>query len=163
MNELLPFEKEKCRDPRRFPMQLRMKLDLCGIKLGKRDWSSFNPAEKKRLLAMPCDTPDHVETFRKTLHDFIQASGGEWLEIDAKFAIPRERLPWSATAPIPESLRRQIRALLNADPDQACWSALSDLQRFALIKLTEPGKVKPELIQALNEFPLWPLKQGATR
>jgi hypothetical protein len=152
MNELLSFEKEKCRDPRRFPMYFRLKLDICGIKLCKRDWVRFDFAEKEQLLAMPCETPVQIAAFRKKLLGLVQACGGHALEIEPALASDVARSPWTDKTAIPEAVRQQINFLAQGAVNFTRWAALSDLQRFALIKLTEPGKTRPELRQVLNDF-----------
>ena len=80
MNEMLQFEKEKCRDLRRFPMYFRLKLDLCGIKLSKRDWNRFPFPEKEKLLAMPCETHAQIAAFRERLKAMIRDSDGDSVE-----------------------------------------------------------------------------------
>lgn len=156
MNELLQFEQDKCRDPRRFPMHFRLKLDLCGIKLSKRDWHRFDPADKVKLLGMPCETAAQIASFREKLLAMIGACEGDSLQIAPQSASHAGQLPWTDTKRIPEAVRRQVQSLAHEAVDLARWPQLSDLQRFALIKLTAPGQVKPELRQVLKEFSLMP-------
>lgn len=156
MNELLQFEKEKCQDLRRFPMHFRLKLDVCGIKLSKRDWHSFDPAEKTRLLVMPCDTPEQIAVFRERLLAMIGACGGDSIEIQPISPLNAAQSPWRDKAVVPDAVRLHVKALVNDAVNFSRWPELTDLQRFTLIKLTEPGKLKPELRQVLKEFALLP-------
>ena len=157
MNELLQFEQEKCRDPRRFPMHFRLKLDVCGIKLAKRDWARFDQSAREALLAMSCETPEQMAAFREALLKAVHACGGEVLEIEARTLADTARFPWMNKTTVPENVRKQVTSFLNEAVDFARWAELSDLQRFALIKLTEPGKLKPALRDVLEEFSLLPL------
>lgn len=158
MNELLNFEKEKCRDPRCFPMYFRLKLDVCGIKLSKRDWSSFAPAERERLLAMPCETTEQLAAFRNTLKTIIQSCNGGSTEIIPAGEAAASLCPWTNKAVMPEAVRQQVDVLTNGKANLSMWALLSDLQRFTLIKLTEPGKVKKELRMVLEEFAVLPTR-----
>ncbi|MGV3742945.1 MAG: nitrate reductase associated protein [Burkholderiaceae bacterium] len=155
MNELLQFEQEKCRDPRRFPMHFRLKLDVCGIKLAKRDWARFDSTTRKALLAVPCETPAQIAAFRTLLLNAIHACGGEVVEIEARMPAGTH-FPWMNRTTVPDSVRLQVTSLVKEAVDFARWAELSDLQRFALIKLTEPGKSKPALRGVLEEFSLLP-------
>lgn len=162
MNELLQFEKEKCRDLRRFPMYFRLKLDVCGIKLSKRDWSRFALPEKMQLLAMPCTNPQEIGAFRKKLIAMIQACGGDSREIPSLPITGNTSYPWTDKETIPPMVWQHIHALGDDAANPEKWAKLSDLQRFALIKLTQPGHVKQELLLALQEFALLPPDSGAT-
>lgn len=156
MNELLQFEKEKCRDLRRFPMYFRLKLDVSGIKLSKRDWNRFALPEKMQLLAMPCTTPQEIAAFRKKLLAMIGACGGDFIEIPSGPITGSTSYPWTDRKTIPPMVRQQIHALGDDAANPEKWAMLTDLQRFALIKLTQPGHVKEELRLALQEFALLP-------
>jgi hypothetical protein len=162
MNELLQFEKEKCRDLRRFPMYFRMKLDVCGIKLSKQDWNSFALPEKMQLLAMPCTTPQQVAAFRKKLIAMIGACDGDFIEVSPGSIMGSNSYPWTDKKNIPPVVRQQIHALGDDAANPEKWAMLSDLQRFALIKLTQPGHLKQELRLALQEFALLPPESDAT-
>jgi hypothetical protein len=156
MNEMLQFEKEKCRDLRRFPMYFRLKLDLCGIKLSKRDWNSFPLAEKEKLLAMPCETRAQIAAFREGLKTLIRESNGDSVEFSDSAA--DMQYPWRIKTAVPDRVREQILHIVKEEANLDRWADLSDLQRFALIKLTEPGKTKPALLQVLQEFCLLPMQ-----
>jgi hypothetical protein len=163
MNELLQFEKEKCRDLRRFPMYFRLKLDVCGIKLSKRDWNSFALPEKMQLLAMPCTTPQEIAAFRKKLIAMIQACTGDSRDIPSLPITGNTSYPWTDKNNIPAMVRQQIHTLADDAVNPEKWAMLSDLQRFALIKLTQPGHLKQELRLALQEFALLPPESADTR
>ncbi len=156
MNEMLQFEKEKCRDLRRFPMYFRLKLDLCGIKLSKRDWNSFPFSEKEKLLAMPCETQAQIAAFRARLKAMIRDCDGDSFEFPDSAANLQH--PWRITTSVPDAVREQIRNVIEESVNLERWPHLSDVQRFALIKLTEPGKTKPALREVLQEFCLLPAR-----
>jgi len=45
-------------------MQVRFKLDTCGIKLKLPHWNRFSP-EQRKLVDLPCTTADEIQTYRQ--------------------------------------------------------------------------------------------------
>ena len=54
------FEADFVEALRCIPMQVRLKLDTCGIKLKLQDWNHFNQAERQMLVEKPCLTPAEI-------------------------------------------------------------------------------------------------------
>ena len=52
--QLFAFESDFVASLRCIPMAVRLKLDLCGIKLTLRQWSRFTRSDREALIAMPC-------------------------------------------------------------------------------------------------------------
>jgi hypothetical protein len=65
-------------------------------------------------------------------------------------------LPWSNTSLVPVTVGKQLQALGLPALAQEKWAALTDLQRFALLKLTREGHENKKLPLALKEFGLLP-------
>lgn len=149
-DSLFQFEKEKCASLRRFPMHFRLKLDLCGIKLSKRDWITFPIFDKQQLLAMPCETKEEIHAFRSKLKSMISACSGDSIEV----APVGELAPWKNTSTVPASIQKQISGLNMTPPSLDQWMRLNELQRFALLKLTREGHLKKEISRVLDEFDL---------
>lgn len=151
-DSLFQFEKEKCATLQRFPMHFRLKLDLCGIKLSKRDWIAFPISDKQQLLAMPCEAKEEIRAFRDKLKSLISACSGNSIDVEPV----GELAPWKNTSTIPASIQQQIRGLNMTPPNLDQWIRLNELQRFALLKLTRKGQLKKEIGRVLDEFDLTP-------
>jgi hypothetical protein len=149
MSELLQFEIEKCQGLRRFPMYFRLKLDISGIKLSKRDWNNFPLSEKQQ--------------FCKKLKTMIQACNGELIELSPERGSGEHNYPWTNRTHIPASVEQHLNVLSKDSTHLHAWAALSDLQRFALIKLTQPGHEKEELRIVLEEFSMLPAAATSPR
>jgi hypothetical protein len=149
---LFQFEQDKYYPLRRIPMVIRMKLDISGIKLTIGDWSKFSREDRERLVVMPCALPDEITAFRERLLELIEACNGESVQI----APLNGKAAWMDISTVPDSVSRQIQALSQSAPTVAQWAALSDLQRFALSKLTREGHENKKLPLALKEFGLVP-------
>jgi hypothetical protein len=149
MKQLFQFEQDKYYALRRIPMVIRMKLDLCGIKLSIRDWSKFSRPDREQLVDMACDSADQIAAFRARLTGLIEAIGGDSVsvEVDPDPA-------WRHPERVPPGVQQEIAALGLPAPSQAQWAALSPLQRFAMIKLTRAGHENKNLLPALKEFGL---------
>lgn len=150
MGNLFQFEQDKYYPLRRVPMAIRFKLDLCGIKLTIRDWSQFSREDREKILDMACDTPGQIAEVRDRLKGLIVSCKGDSTE-----TAPVDGQPaWTIVNAIPDAVCKQIEALQIPAPTLAQWAALSDLQRFALIKLTREGHENKKLPLALKEFGL---------
>jgi hypothetical protein len=145
---LFQYEQDKYYPLRRIPMIMRLKLDLCGIKLSIGDWSKFSRDEREALVMMPYATPAEIATIRSLLLELIAAYQGDSTET----AAVSDNARWADTSTIPESVSKQILALGMPAPTLEQWAGLTDLQRFALMKLTREGHENKKLSLALKEF-----------
>ncbi len=144
------FEKDFAGSLRCIPMAVRFKLDLCGIKLSLRQWSRFEGPERRWLLEQPCKTPPDVETYRVALTEFIARRTGE----QAKSIDADEEVAWTASDSVPAVVTSQAVSRGVTPPTGNQWSRLTDLQRFALLKLTRPGHDNENFVPAMREFGL---------
>lgn len=150
MENLFQFEQDKYYALRRIPMAIRLKLDLCGVKLMLGDWIKFSRPDREQLLTMPCDNDAQIAAFGRRLKGLIEVCGG-----DPTLAVPIEALPaWKVTDTIPATVRARMTELGLPHPTLDQWTALSELQRFAMIKLTRTGHDNKNLPHALREFGL---------
>lgn len=157
MDYLFQFEQDKYYALRRIPMAMRIKLDLCGIKLSLRDWSKFSRSDRETLAALPYATEAQLAAFRARVEQLVAMIDG-----DSTTTEPCVRpTPWELKDEVPGSVRRQLDALGVPAPTVEQWSSLSDLQRYALIKLTREGGKNEKLPAALNEFCLLPAGRAA--
>jgi hypothetical protein len=147
---LLQYEQDKYYPLRRIPMIMRMKLDLCGVKLTIGDWSKFSREDREQLVMMPYGTQDDIAAIRRRLLELVAAVDGDSIATDP-VALPA---PWTLTASVPDQIGRQMAALGLAAPTSAQWQALTDMQRFALLKLTREGHENKKFPLALKEFGL---------
>ena len=131
------------------PMIVRFKLDAAGIKLKLNEWSKFSSADRITLALMPAATPAEVGDYFKFLTNLIESA-------TRKKATPIavDRNPaWGNLEEIPQLLRQlsEDHSLAITVPQ---WSRLTDLQRFALLKLCRPGHENKNFPKALLEFGL---------
>ena len=142
------FEADFTADLRCIPMAVRRKLDLAGIKLKLQHWSELNEAERAELLAW-ADDPAAIEALRQHLLERSAAlSAGQAKDL------PRpDAEPWQQATQLPDVLAASC-AQLGLEPPSAGWGELTELQRFALVKLSHPGHEHRNLPRALAEFGL---------
>ncbi|NJK65615.1 MAG: nitrate reductase maturation protein NarM [Microcoleus sp. CSU_2_2] len=143
------FEADFVEALRCIPMQVRLKLDTCGIKLKLQDWNHFTQAERQILVELPCLTSAEILDYREQLNQIlIQHTGksGTDLPVD-------ENPPWMDAATIPESVTEKAQEQeVTITLEQ--WANLQPLQRFALIKLTRSSHENKNFFSAVREFNL---------
>jgi hypothetical protein len=129
------------------PMIVRFKLDACGIKLKLKEWSMMTPEERTCLADSPCRTETEVLKYRDRLYELVVQRTG-----DVPTLIPVEKDPaWARIDEIPSAIKEKLEGLrITCSPAQ--WQALSDLQRFALLKLSYSGHEHKNFSRALAEF-----------
>ncbi len=130
------------------PMVVRRKLDDCGVKLKLEHWNRLRAEERQWLVTQPCDTTAEAEVYRQQLRDWTTRDFGE----PAK-DLPIDPQPVWRGMEIPENVVAAC-GVLEVVLDPARWQALTDLQRFALVKLARPSHEHRNLLPALREFDL---------
>ena len=149
MTNFFQFEADFVDSLRCIPMQVRMKLDTCGIKLKLTHWHQFNQQERQALVEIPCTTADEIPTYRQYLQQLVIEHTG----------IPASDLPvdthpaWMDATTIPASIQEKAQEVGTALTTQQ-WAALTPAQRFALIKLSRPSHENKNFLPALKEFQL---------
>lgn len=148
MSQLFGFENDFVESMRCIPMAVRLRLDRTGVKLKLNEWSKLGKAERRALLDLPCFTPTEVEAWRLAVDAVVVEACGA-----APALLPELPEPlWDRTAlPAQVGDKAAEEGLALTD---AAWSALSPLQRFALVKLSRPGHENRNFRPALVEFGL---------
>lgn len=143
------FEADFVESLRCIPMQVRYKLDTCGVKLKLPDWNHFSQEERQELVDRACNTEAEVQAYREILHQFVAGHGG-----DRPSELPIDPTPeWHNASVIPTSVREQSNGF-GLVLTLAQWSSLTPLQRFALIKLSRSNHENRNFLPALKEFGL---------
>jgi len=131
------------------PMIVRYKLDRCGVKLKLQHWNQLSRDDRQTLVHQPCTTPGEVAAYRQTVRQQVLQHQPE---PPADLPIP-DPLPWEVVAQVPPQVLDQA-AQVGQEVTLAQWQALSPLQRFVLIKLSQPGHENRNFCPALQEFGL---------
>jgi hypothetical protein len=143
------FESDFVQSLRCIPMQVRYRLDTCGIKLKLEHWNKFTPEEREMLVTAQCETPAEMAAYRETLRSLVAHhtnSSAKNLDIDP-------HPPWAQIDEVPTDVQEQAEKF-DAPIAIAEWSQLSTLERFALCKLSRPSHENRNFLSALYEFDL---------
>jgi hypothetical protein len=147
MVNFFEFEADFVDSLRCIPMQVRMKLDTCGIKLKLTHWHQFTQQERQSLVEMPCTTAEEIETYRQYLQQLVIEHTGT-----PASELPVEPYPaWIDATTIPPSIQEKAQEFGVSLTSQQ-WAALTPAQRFALIKLSRPSHENKNFLPALKEF-----------
>lgn len=149
-SRLFAFESDFVASLRCIPMAVRLKLDRCAIKLTLRQWSRFTRADRQALLVQPCETPKDVEDYRERLILLVAERAGEMAR---PLAEPPLAL-WEAIGDAPPVVTDYARSVGAPPPGPEAWSRLTELERFALIKLTRDNHDNVNFLPAMREFGL---------
>jgi hypothetical protein len=128
------------------PMIVRYKLDRCGIKLKLSEWSRMNELEREHLAEHPCGSQREITAYRSWLQIAVYQRTGDHatnLPVDITPSWNSDYIP----AVIHEKLQESGLRLTDAQ-----WRSLTDLQKFALVKLSRPGHENRNFPIALKEF-----------
>ncbi len=149
MAEFFKFESDFVDSLRCIPMQVRYKLDTCGVKLKLEHWHQFSQAEREMVVGLPCETPREVKDYCDRIQSLVEHYNGspaKTLDIDPHPA-------WLDSTTIPSQTQAKA-AEFDTHIDLSQWQSLSPLQRFALIKLSRPSHENKNFLPALKEFNL---------
>lgn len=141
------FEADFVDSLRCIPMQVRMKLDNCGVKLKLAHWNQLSQSERQKLVDLPCTTKAESQAYRKFLQSLITAKTGK----PAKELAIDPNPDWLNDAKIPQQVQTKARES-QVDISLEQWSNLTPAQRFAIIKLSRPSHENRNFIPALKEF-----------
>ncbi len=149
MLQFFEFEAEFVASFRCIPMQVRYKLDSCGIKLKLQHWHSFSTIQRQELVDLPCATNLEVQNYREHLRSQVFQKFHDYphdLLIDKNPA-------WMQVNTIHSNVLDHVQELnITITPSQ--WQNLTPLQRFALIKLSTSNHENNNFLPALQEFGL---------
>ena len=149
MGDFFQFEADFVDSLHCIPMQVRMKLDTCGVKLKLAHWHQLNQEERQVLIAMACRTPEESQAYRKFLQTLVtERTGGpaSTLPVDPN-------PPWMDESNVPPNVREKA-AEFEVTVRVEQWRKLMPLQRFALIKLSRPSHENRNFYPAIKEFGL---------
>jgi hypothetical protein len=149
MTQFFQFEADFVESLRCIPMQVRLKLDTCGVKLKLTQWHQFNQDDRQALIEMPCETTADVQIYRDFLHQLIQERTGTTASDLAIDPAPA----WHDASTMPDSVQtKAAESGVAIAIDQ--WATLAPVQRFALIKLSRSSHENANFLPALKEFHL---------
>ena len=147
---LFQFEADFVESLRCIPMQVRYKLDTCGVKLKLEHWNQFNQEEKQTLVDMSCELGDGAIAYR----DFLQALVIDHTGHPAK-DLPVDADPvWMDSSQIPQQVQEKASEFGEFNLSLEQWASLNPLQRFALLKLSRPSHENRNFLSAIKEFGL---------
>jgi hypothetical protein len=147
--ELFAFESDFVASLRCIPMAVRLKLDRVGVKLTLRQWSRFTRQDRQDLLLAPCEDSVAAAAWRERLVDLIARRAGE-----APRPLPEPPCgSWRGPQP-PKAVREQAARVNLPPPAADAWAALSELRRFALVKLARDNHDNVNFAPAMREFGL---------
>ena len=149
MPQFFQFEADFVESLRCIPMQVRLKLDTCGVKLKLNQWNQFNQIDRQQLIDLPCETSSEATAYREFLHQLIRAQTG----MDATDLAIDPAPPWADPVTIPASVHAKSTEV-GVTLSLTQWATLTPLQRFALIKLSRSGHENHNFLPALREFHL---------
>jgi len=149
-NQLFAFEDDFVASLRCIPMAVRLKLDRSGVKLSLRQWSRFTREDRQALLELPCGAACEVCAYHDRLVELVALRASE-----AAKPLPEPSAAlWEAVGETPPVVTDYARSVGLAPPTAREWRRLSELQRFALIKLTRDNHDNVNFVPAMREFGL---------
>jgi hypothetical protein len=131
------------------PMIVRFKLDACGIKLKLSEWSKLSINERDTLCELECNKQVELKFYRNYLRQLVYNYTGKEateLKIDTDPG-------WAHTDEIPFSFQQEL-AKYHWKISLPQWKSLSNLKRFALMKLSKAGHENKNFPKAVKEFGL---------
>lgn len=147
MSNFFAFEADFVDSLRCIPMQVRLKLDTCGVKLKLPDWHHLEAGERQLLVELPCNTPTEISAYRQYLKQVVLARSGA----EPKDLPIEDRPDWMNEEIIPESVTEKAKEF-NLEITLEKWKNLLPVQRFALIKLSRSNHENRNFIPAAREF-----------
>ncbi|MGL5081122.1 MAG: nitrate reductase associated protein [Microcoleaceae cyanobacterium] len=149
--EHFEFEADFVESLRCIPMNVRYKLDTCGIKLKLEHWHQFSHEDRQHLVEQLVETPESVQAYRNQLQNLAERCSKAPLQ-----DLPIDpHPPWKNQEEVPESVQQKAMEL-DVEVTLEDWKNLTFIQRFALIKLSRPSHENRNFLPAMQEFRLKP-------
>jgi hypothetical protein len=149
MTRFFKFEADFVESLHCIPMQVRLKLDTCGIKLKLHQWNQFSPGDRQSLIEKPCQSPGEIAEYRQFLQELVLERTGEVVKDLAVEAHPA----WMNAASIPQEVEAKANNFeIHLTLEQ--WANLEPIERFALIKLSRSSHENANFLPALKELNL---------
>ena len=121
----------------RIPLDVRMKLDLTGLKISLKDWLAFSFAERTVLCHLPIDRADEKQAFAAYMDFLSRKYRGQ--PVAAAQSLDPDL--WN-TSEVPEPVAQKSASCFNTVM-LAEWRRWEPHQRYALYK-TAISKSQPE-------------------
>jgi hypothetical protein len=143
------FEADFVDSLRCIPMAVRLRLDVCGVKLKLNEWSKLDQAQRLRLVQASFADAEDIRAYSQDLCVLVEKITSARPSMLVELPEP----VWENGEEIPAQILEQARKVGMTLTAEA-WSTLSPLQRFALGKLSRPGHENRNFIPAMKEFGL---------
>jgi hypothetical protein len=148
--EYFNFEEDFVRENIRcIPMIVRFKMDRAGIKLRLAEWNKFSVEERIELARKSCTDKSEELEYNLYLSGLVKKYTGK----EASPLLIDENPAWAATGKVPEILNEKLKDVC-LDLSEEQWKRLTNLQRFALLKLCKEEHENKNFPKAINEFRL---------
>jgi hypothetical protein len=147
-SDLLGFETGMADTLEFIPMSVRMKLDLCGLKISLAQWRGLPLAARQVAMEVRCETAVEIQRARRYFSHSVDAFG-----LGPLTRVRVDTRAWQAQGGVPAIVALAMEALGLPPIGAANWAGLSDFHRFTLVKLTRQGRVR-SLQAAIEEFGL---------
>lgn len=131
------------------PMIVRFKMDKAGIKLKLSEWSKFSTEERISLAQLPCFYDEEINQYNIYLTGLVKRH----TQHDPKQLAIQVNPLWANTSSVPGVLSEKLDEFGWKLPIEK-WSGLTNLQRFALLKLCRPNHENRNFPKAVKEFSL---------
>jgi len=131
------------------PMIVRFKMDAAGIKLKLSEWSLFSKEERIQLATKACSNLAEAEIYHSYLSGLIK----KYTDDEATSLGINKSPEWNELNKVPFLLEEKAEEF-NWKIGLNKWQTLTDLQRFALLKLCRPGHENKNFPKAMKEFNL---------
>jgi hypothetical protein len=127
----------------RVPLDVRRKLDICGIKLSLKDWQRFSLEERVTLCHLPCETVEEIEVTIRYI-DFLSR---RYCDRPIEKVAPLDDILWNAAVPKPVIERSAALKIVTEKE----WRELPSHHRYALFKTAVSEKQPEAFEQVLNQ------------
>jgi hypothetical protein len=121
-------------------LSMRRKLDLVGVKIGLKGWQAMTRAERLALSHFPVEMDDERAAFVQVLRGFAERAGAKVETVAAVGA-----RAWGKER-VPDAVRARRDISLDA------WAALSDEERYVLLRLAERQRMPERFDAALAQL-----------
>jgi hypothetical protein len=148
--QLFEFESDFVATLRCVPMAVRLKLDRCGLKITLRQWSRLHLGDREILLHRPCRAPDEISAYAWSVSEMVALRAHESVMPLAEDSDALREM----SGLVPAAVVEFARLAGVKPPNESDWALLSELQRFALVKLSRKNHDNVNFVPAMLEFKL---------
>jgi hypothetical protein len=107
----------------------------------------MNQESRQNLMTLPCDIESEIDAYRHYIQDSVWKLTGKSVA-----ELPIDPHPaWEDINTIPDSVQKKSEEI-GVNITVEVWASLTNLQRFALIKLSRSSHENKNFLPALQEF-----------